>query len=225
MASKYTTDQPPRRAPAELPRLAWALGRGSRHLVTVVLLTSTVTLLAGHRTVLGAAGRFLVSTDTPEPADLIFMLAGHVYTRPAGVATLYHQGLAPLVVLVQERPGENSSLSTAPESLALIEAGVPGERIQVLPFRRGAKSTRDEARALAAFAWDKRPERVIVVTSSYHTRRARMLMLRELHGSGIRVQMVAAPEPLDSVQWWTSPGGRRQHLKEWIKLTRAAAAR
>jgi uncharacterized SAM-binding protein YcdF (DUF218 family) len=58
----------------------------------------------------------------------------------------------------------------------LVERGVPKERI--LSFPQDADNTREEAEALKTLVAQKGWKRVIIVTSNYHTRRARYIFRR-----------------------------------------------
>src|SRR5262249_61271254 len=124
----------------------------------------------------------------PPRAEAIVVLAGSIPDRALEAADLYRSGLAPLVVVTRERlpRGEASLLARGvhlPESDALtLEAleglGVPRTAVRVLRRRTG--STESEAATIARWACERHLRRIVVVTSRYHTRRARLILRRSL---------------------------------------------
>jgi uncharacterized SAM-binding protein YcdF (DUF218 family) len=174
------------------------------------------------------AGRILVVGDPlPTHADAIVILAGSVPDRVLEAADLYRAGVAPLVVVTREpmRRGdaplrargvhlpEGDDLTLA----ALARLGVPPEATLVL--RRGATSTRSEARTIARWACAHRLTSLVVVTSPPHTRRAR-LILRQAFGPAIA--LAVRPSRYDSfspTRWWHIRRDQKTVLSEYEKLT------
>jgi vancomycin permeability regulator SanA len=96
----------------------------------------------------------------------------------------------------------------------LVERGVP--RDKVVRFTHDGDSTLEEAEALARFAAGKKWHRVIVVTSNYHTRRARYIY-RRVFPQGMEVLLASARDgDFDPEHWWE----KRKSIKE---LTREFA--
>ncbi len=173
------------------------------------------------------AGRYLVVAD-PEPvhADAIVMLAGSVADRVLETARLYHQGRAPLIVLTRERLARGAPALRArgvrlPEDYdlarqALIALGVPSSAIHTLARR--AFSTVSEARTIARYVCKRHLRDVVVVTSPWHTRRARLILAQAL-GPGVRLAMrpaLAADFPAE--RWWTNRRAAKDVLTEYEKL-------
>ena len=98
---------------------------------------------------------------------------------------------------------------------------VPVTAIRQLRTPGGTTSIEDEARVFAAYARLHDFERIILVTSDFHTRRARRLFRRTLRPLGIEVRMAAAPSvefrPSD---WWRSEAGLLTIFQEYVKLFR-----
>jgi uncharacterized SAM-binding protein YcdF (DUF218 family) len=60
---------------------------------------------------------------------------------------------------------------------------------------------------------------VAVVTTGYHTRRARRTFRQVLGADAARVRFVAAPtDGFDETNWWRSEQGVRCYLTEYVKL-------
>jgi uncharacterized SAM-binding protein YcdF (DUF218 family) len=96
----------------------------------------------------------------PHPADAIVVLGGDPVARPARAAEIYRAGHAPLVIV---SGGEEYRR-------ALLERGVPAEAIRLEGYSRNTKENAEECFAFLQAAGARR---VIIVTSWYHSRRAR----------------------------------------------------
>jgi uncharacterized SAM-binding protein YcdF (DUF218 family) len=199
-------------------------------ILQLLLLAGTILLLAGGAAYLfrdqlltGLAG-YLVVDDQLQPADLIFVLSGDVDTRPFRAAELYKQGLAPQIVVARAEDSPAAELGLYPNISdvtveILQELGVPEENITLLRVEGGATSTRDEAVILRDYLERHSFERVIVVTSAFHTRRAHWILKRELARPGISLQLAAAPyRKYDITTWWQEESGLINFTNEYIKL-------
>ncbi len=176
---------------------------------------------------LSAGGRLLVVTDPlPARADAIVILAGSVPDRVLEAADLYHAGVAPRVVVTREhsRAGDGALHARGvrlPEGddltlIALRQLGVPETAILLL--RRRATSTETEARTVARWACRANVERLVVVTSRAHTRRARLILARAL---GPRIALAIRPSRYDDFsprRWWHARRDAKIVLSEWEKL-------
>lgn len=208
---------------ARLPRAArWALG-------TLALLLAFF-LLRGP--LLMGVARFLEVEDPPHRADLIYLLGGdsHVGARAPHAAALYRRGLAPRVVLARTELTPSVRLGYYPSetdvNLRLLRHfGVPDSAIVVLEMPGGATSTTDEARVLGQYL-NGRPTEVIVVTTRYHTRRARWNLRRALRGQPVEIRMSGATDPrFHSGNWWRVEAGLLAYVTEYIKFAHNWLAR
>jgi uncharacterized SAM-binding protein YcdF (DUF218 family) len=96
----------------------------------------------------------------------------------------------------------------------LIERGVPKEKILVFP--QDADNTKEEAQALLPLVTQKNWHAVMIVTSNYHTRRARYIF-RHVFPQGIELAVVSARDgDFDPESWW-------EHRKSLKELTREVA--
>ncbi len=137
---------------------------------------------------------WLVDVDPPEKSDAIVLLSGQP-TRSIQAGDLYRQGIAPRVYVSSEVPRwEIAYLAAAGVEYAshedvmlkvLAARGVPDEAI-VLFGNKNLISTRAEGEALRAVL-PPETRRLTVVTSPYHTRRARIILSRALPGREIRM--------------------------------------
>lgn len=192
-------------------------------LVVLVLAALAAVLAAGAVFVNGAA-RWLDNPDAPAQSDAILVLAGS-YQRPIHAGDLYRQGFAPLVYVSVVVPDPAAAplaalgVKLVPKEetyeQTLRAKGVPADRI----LRLGSKSlsTVDEAYELRK-RFAGKPAKVLVVTSPFHVRRARMIFTDALQGSGIAVAVVATPQESFPDRWWSSQDAAREVLLEWTKI-------
>jgi len=173
---------------------------------------------------LTAAAETLVVDDPLRPADVIFVLNGDYNTRPFRAAELYRQGLAPRILIARSevQPAEKLGLAPNETDIAvavMIKLGVPAQAITVLPVPGGVTSTFDEAAQLRSYLQATKLRRVLLVTSAFHTRRARWVIEKELAGVPLELEVCAVPyDGFDATNWWRSENGLITFNNEYIKL-------
>ena len=136
-------------------------------------------------------------SPAPAHADVVVVLSGSAKRLPPALA-LIRRRVAPVLAL--------SSVALTPKWKAARRLCRAGRYLQarVLCFTAEPFSTRGEAETVARLARMRGWNRVVVVTSTFHLTRARMLFRRCYHGG---LWMVGAPFP-----WWKLP-------KEWATET------
>jgi uncharacterized SAM-binding protein YcdF (DUF218 family) len=98
----------------------------------------------------------------------------------------------------------------------MLDRGVPREAIHVLP--NVVTSTQHEASMIADYAAAHRMKRIVVVTTSFHTARARWIFRKALAGREIDVRMAASTHlQFDESTWYQSDEGLVTYFSEAIK--------
>jgi uncharacterized SAM-binding protein YcdF (DUF218 family) len=174
----------------------------------MIRLLATVALLVA----LAAAGvmelgRWLVVSDPLEPARAIVVLSGEVPYRAEEAAKIYKQGLAREVWMTFELPNSEATRLGIDypdrefyNEQALKKLGVPGTAIRFLPKR--AANTEEEELGIIRELKRVGGDRVILVTSKYHTRRVKVIW-RHLSGDSPRaIVRPATDEPYNPSRWW-----------------------
>lgn len=175
------------------------------------------------------AANYLVIEKPLENADAILVLAGSsaYQERTEKAARLFQQGIAPRVLLTDD--GERGGWSVSERrnmpfvELArqnLIFHGVPAEKIEILSSQ--VSGTIDEAKALKEKARVENLQKVLLVTSAYHTRRALRTFEKHFVESGVETELgiVAAPiggKTAPPSFWWTSVRGWNLVAGEYVK--------
>jgi uncharacterized SAM-binding protein YcdF (DUF218 family) len=184
-ASRSSAEHPRRRLPRKLLRCA-------QWIVNVAVLV--VALMA-----LTPAGdlpeRWLIATDPLAKADCIVVLGGGG-ERAVEAARLYREGWAPRVIF--------SSVGADADWLARIarSCGLPEQAVVVDPR---ATRTADHPRTIAALGeFDRRTHRFIIVTSAFHSSRAKACFEK----AGYRHIRVRTPR-------WTTRGAFDRGYRDW----------
>ena len=179
------------------------------------MLAAALLLGVTHPVWLGWAGNFLIKTDPVEAADIVVALAGdgggHRLLR---AAELVEQGYAPRVLI----PGPRQAYGVRESDLALEFARRKGLDLEVLEgFPIDATSTLEELAFVDRELQRRGVKKALVVTSNFHTRRARNIY--RLHASeAIQYIFVAADHPdFDPNSWWKTRDGKEVLVIEYIK--------
>jgi uncharacterized SAM-binding protein YcdF (DUF218 family) len=218
----------PTRSPRRLP-LAWPAMR--RWAVRASLCVAALMVVGGgvlayriheqDEGTLRFLGEFLWIREPLEAADIIYVLGGDYERRIPHAARLYKRGLAPRIVI----PREDERIFWDRENFSdisrrmLVDAGVPESAIFDWKVGHGVATTIDEARALRLYVDTVSGVRsVIIVTSAYHTRRARYAARRSL-GGGVQVQVDGEEyKEWRMREWWRHPAGYGLVRQEYLKL-------
>jgi len=168
--------------------------------ILVAVLLFAVLYLARHP-IFRLIGEGWVVEDTLEHSDAILVLSDDNFyaDRATRGAQVYRQGLAPVVIASGRRLRPYAGIAELMEH-DLVERGVPKDK--VIRVAHDADNTREEAKALAQVAKQKRWHSVIVVTSNYHTRRARYIF-SHIFPKDIKVRVTGASDgDFDPERWW-----------------------
>jgi uncharacterized SAM-binding protein YcdF (DUF218 family) len=182
---------------------------------------------AGLLCFLPFAGRFLVKQDPLAPADAIFVLAGGRVDRWMEGLELYRDHHAPIIVLSPGRL-DRAEIDLRSKGIrwpteaelardAILQLGIAPEVVRIIPGN--LDNTAQEAEALHRFVSETGWRRVIVVTSHYHTRRARFAFHREFRGSPVNVIVRASRfDESDPTRWWRHRADIRFVVSELPKV-------
>jgi uncharacterized SAM-binding protein YcdF (DUF218 family) len=167
--------------------------------------------------IMRAAGEWLVVSDSLQPSNAIVMLSGDDVRgdRAARAAQLFKDGWAPVVVASGSQI--RSYLSEADiEMHDLTADGVP--RNAILPLRQQALYTLQESRDLLQLCRRQHWTRIIVVTSNFHTRRARYIF-EHVFPRSISVRVTpAADAGFQPDKWWETRQGMKTFVRESAAL-------
>ena len=187
-----------------------------RRWVSSFMLIMAVAVIAagtGWRAALTSLGAFLIDSQPPQQADLVLVLGGEFWgPRVLTGAELARIGYAPIALIsgppYRDRPEGELAVEF------LVQKGYPRELFQV--FGHHASSTIAEAKALRAELARRKVKRVLLVTSSYHSRRAAIVLT--LFCPGVRFISIPAPSHYHVDEWWHDESSRQIFFSEWSKI-------
>ncbi len=145
--------------------------------------------------------------ETPlREADLIVALGGD-RGRQVMAAQLLQQGLARQILF--------SGADVQPNDYQCL--GVPVGQVMALPVL--AYTTYEEAVAIRQIVQAHSLGSVLIVTSSFHARRAYWTFEQVLRGTGVELLIALVPDKAFTMEtWWKSHVGRKQVLREYMGL-------
>lgn len=199
---------------------------GRKRLIGIALISACFTtflVLAALRWM----GSFLVVSDEPVKSDAIIVLSGSIPDRALEAAELFREGMADMVILlhgelspahryVEEKFGIDLPDDGEINGIILRRLGMPRERI--IEIDKDAGSTEMEARVVKSTLRKLGIKRVLIVTSKYHTRRARMIF-RSILGKGIEVRVIPSRyDDFAPTRWWRERRYARQVALEYQKI-------
>ena len=172
---------------------------------------------------LPAFGWALVHDEGPRNAEVAVVLAGDYWGfRISRGAELVKQGYVPRV-LVSGPPGFYGVNEGDAAIRWAIQQGYPAEWFVGVPHQ--ATSTRDEAVAMLNYMQQHRIRSFLMVTSNFHTARARRIFLKaeRAMGGGPDFRAVASADKYFAPDtWWKSREGCKTTFIEWTKTVAGA---
>lgn len=194
----------------------WHAQRGGilrRVLAALFVLVTLLSLWLLRAPILRSAAQTLIVEDELQPADAIVVLGDDNYAgdRAGRAAELFLARWAPVVVASGRYLRPSASLADL-MAQDLAARNVPASAI--VPLRHRADSTRAEAAAIAELARERRWRRLIIVTSSYHTRRSRFIF-RSVLPADLQARVTPAVDSdFDPQAWWQAREGRKTFARE-----------
>lgn len=195
----------------------------TRYILQAIGALTVIGMLAGF-CLLAFAGYWMNVNDEPIKADYILPLAGD-HHRMIKATELYRKGFAPVILLsnaevippsrlkqLQWKMGYPKYSREQYLSLLLPLLGVTAVKLE--EFGNGHVSTVEEAEALRAHLGPNNA-RLLIVTSPYHARRAKMIFEEVLPNNTIAVTVT--DEDSFEPQWWTDQRSAQNLIMEFAK--------
>lgn len=185
-------------------------------------------------------GNFLISVDSLENADAIFVLGGDSYDRGNTALQLFNAGYSDKIVCL----GENIPLIFKTIGLTYAESeltrfhlistfncfniptrnNTPPEEKTALPdssviVLKIGTSTKEEVSAIIQYCNEKKLKKIILVSSKFHTRRVRMASSKKFKKENIGLIIAGAGSSVyEEEEWWKSEEGLIMVNNEYMKL-------
>lgn len=138
-----------------------------------------------------------------QPADAVVVISGgDTVARTKEAIRLFNQGWAPQLIVSGAAIDPDSPSNAVLMRQQAIEAGIPTDKITLEESSQNTRQNAQQVAKLARQDW----RRVIVVTSSYHERRAEIEFEHALPNVQIIAHPVATDRQWSSVWWLTLRG-------------------
>lgn len=164
---------------------------------------------------------FLIKENPPQKCDALFVLSGGGYDRGNEAVKLLNAKWAPYVVCTGGNPVSElcvmdiDTLESDMTAANLRHHGVPDTQIILL---RNGTSTQEEARLALHYCRQRGWNKIMVLTSKLHTRRAARVFHKVFKESGITILMRGAPSSkFNEYEWWKNEDGLIAVNNEWVK--------
>jgi uncharacterized SAM-binding protein YcdF (DUF218 family) len=186
-----------------------------RFLLLLCLALFCFFLYIARRPLLRLAGGFWVVDESPKPSDAIVMLSDDNYQgdRAARAAELYKAGWAPRVIASGRLLRSYAGVAEL-EQHDLQSHGVPEGAI--VKLAAADLNTREECAGIGQFAYSRGWKRILLVTSNYHTRRARYICSRVMQPGTTLVVSAARDADYDPDTWWHTRQGTKIFFGEAV---------
>ena len=191
-------------------------------LIVLILISSLIFTLLN-------AGSWLVVEDEPQPADAIVVLMGSTGDRMLQAGEIYKKGYSDNILMVNTHAPARDLLAERGVHLKTnaelskdigIELGIPEESITILPGN--AQSTRDEATAITSYLEiNQNINEIILITSSYHTRRSSAIFRRSFSKLDNPVTVTTIPSDyteFNAPKWYTNRQSAKHVVMEYTRL-------
>ena len=180
----------------------------------------TCVVLSGffHNQILAGLGQYLDKSESPQQADAAFVLAGdQAGNRVLRAAELVKQGYVPKAII--SGPYGLYGMNECDLAIPFAErSGYPESYF--IRFPNFAGSTHEEAQAAVIELRKMAMHRVLLVTSTFHTRRAG----NEFRTAAPEITFIVVSAPdvhFTSNSWWHDREARKTFLMEWVKTVAA----
>lgn len=196
---------------------------------SLIALLIIIGLLMLTRLSLPSLGRFLVAEDQPRQSDIIVLLMGSGPDRMLGAVDLSKAGYGDKIIMVRNMvrgydlvvsKGVKIPHDTEIAKTVAVQLGVPQDKVVILPG--DALSTQDEARQVRDYLRDHKDiDSMIMVTSKYHSGRAKKIFVKAMSSLEREVRVISCPSPyddFDAEHWWQSREDLKRGVQEYAKL-------
>ena len=189
----------------------------------IIVIGLYLTVFYQHRFILSEYAKFFTINNASPGADAIVVLSGGKSTRIPHALELFSKGYAPQLIFTEEKKTNQLLPEIFPTNIEIVNAMIEKLNlkipiIKIKSTKGGATSTFDEAYDLKQFIEKKGFKRLILVTDSFHSRRALYAFKKIFSDSNLLFEMSAAKnEIFNENNWWTSDQGIAAYVLESIK--------
>jgi len=175
-----------------------------------------------RNTILRNVGAGLISVDTLERADAIFLLGGGSFDRGREAAKLFNEKYADYIICTGGQISGTLKSLNLPYTEAMVSkiGMVKNHQIKpesIIALEEGT-STREEAKLILAYCKQRGFLKIIVLSSKFHTRRIINVFKPLFDKNGIDIIVHGAPSSIyKEYEWWKKEEGMIMVNNEYMK--------
>jgi uncharacterized SAM-binding protein YcdF (DUF218 family) len=192
-------------------------GFSIKKMIYIFIATILLSLTVLSTTFLKYIGNWLIINDKLKKVDVIIVISGDKGERLQHAVNLFHKQYADYLLVSGCNHPEHLNSYTPEMRKQAISLGVPSENI-IMDL--GSNSgTGDQAINVIKIMKEKKFNSAILVTSNYHTRRAKMIFQRACQND--HIELLVSYPTIDSShfnEWWKNGFERKMVIYEIIKL-------
>ncbi len=198
-----------------------------RFFIVIIILSLMIAIPFSTRWAwLPLVARVLVSSDAPEPSDVIVILSGGIPMRNKKAANLYQQGFAPKIVTFGSDydnhlfPLLGYRITSAKLNALVLTKYRHIPDSAIIAIEEPVEGTYDEAKALRRYIEKKESfKSIIIVTSGFHSKRAKWIFKKVFKGMNVHISAIEAPHQFfDANDWWLCEDGLITVFNEYMKF-------
>jgi hypothetical protein len=162
-----------------------------------------------------ARAGYVLVVDSPQPSDVILVLAGETDHRPLRAIQLLDQGYARRIVLDVPADAKDFGFSEIELAQRYVEKFPEVAAISICPIV--GLSTKDESHDAEKCLERESGTRILLVSSEFHTRRALSVFQHELHGKSFSIAAASDGREFGE-RWWQHRQWAKTCAYEWVRL-------
>lgn len=194
-----------------------------KRLISILLLSLIIISVYLFRfQLLFVVGDFLVKQDPLEKSDAMFVLSGRPFERGIAAMNIFFDGYADSVICMGSTiPQDISALGYNYTEAELIKhflchrMQIPENVVITLPE---GSSTYEESEAILEYALEHKLKKIIIVSSSFHTRRIQQTFRNKFEDKGIQIIVRGHAAKHKAQNWWKEEHELINVNNEYIKL-------
>lgn len=188
------------------------IGTPARYVIIFLSLLGLLAVIS--RDWLARAGEsWLADSDPPRHSDLIIVLDGGAAERISRAIELYREGFAPAILVTSSEGFPDAQLRR------MVSGGIPSRAL--LAPMQPSSSTWEDAVTIRQTVLRESVDSILVVTSSFHCRRARLIMERVLADIPVRITLTQANRLYPWPWWRTVPPEYLKLAWAWLAVPKA----
>lgn len=163
----------------------------------------------------GATAGSMLVIDEPQPSDVIVVLAGETDRRPARAIELLDRGFARHIVMDVPADARIYNFTQLQLAEQYFQELPQHAAITICPIR--GLSTKDESREAEQCLAHQDGDRILIVTSDFHTRRTLSIFRHEIPGRHFSIAASRDDQQFGS-RWWTHRQWAKTCFEEWLRV-------